>query len=487
MYSCAAAGEHSIDQAVEGQPGVAASAVDDWWHNDCAVSQLSRGDDGVLTKQKVPRGEVIIRAGGVVADCGSDPFPLYKTYLEELAAYSERDTAARDRLQSWVASLCPADSELESHLKENPLKEEMESSLSSLLLQLGNPMTLAELSKLTIKFERNAFAEGAFRLVTKLNHSCRPNCLAHFDKKAKQMVIMTTDDVPAGTELTINYLPESQWHLPTDQRRSILQRRYGFRCMCERCDCHSPAYQANSASKSIAMAEISLESMQCTQNGCKTGYCKPLDNHTAIDAPPDGWSVCSRCNTKPDFSMLDNMLSECYSKMIRIEAIWTMFQDRDDSSTEITEAILKNVIQICFSVIQYLEQKLHPHHWILCRVYFLVGRIMDKVQAACGIALADLEIADDYSFHAGSLFFVAARLRAGCDTKAVFSFLPIIPERSNLAGTLFQRAAEAKRTESILLKRDGHPEAEMCNLMFKEFEKKAINILRSIWKVCNTE
>ena len=84
MSAYAAADEHSVIQYEQGH-AVAAAEVGDLWHKDCVVSQLPRGDEGVLANKDVPRGEIIIRAGGVVADCGSDPFPLYHAYLEELA------------------------------------------------------------------------------------------------------------------------------------------------------------------------------------------------------------------------------------------------------------------------------------------------------------------------------------------------------------------------------------------------------------------
>ena len=217
----------------------------DAWHESCAVAVLARGDSGVIAAKPITRGEVVARGGGVVAECGAgNAFPLYEAYLEQLAT----SAGQRRRLESWAASLCPPDGEMEDILADRRAARGEgghagDEALRELLSRFGDPISLHEMSKLVVRFERNAFAEGAFRLVTKFNHSCRPNCLAHFDMQAGQMVIITTEDIPQGSELSINYISERQWHLPTDQRRSILQKRYGFWCMCPRCDCHAAKYK----------------------------------------------------------------------------------------------------------------------------------------------------------------------------------------------------------------------------------------------------
>ena len=51
-------------------------------------------------------------------------------------------------------------------------------------------------------------------------------------------VTCTVQDVEPGQELTISYLDLASDHAKstTDQRREALQRKYNFRCECERCE-----------------------------------------------------------------------------------------------------------------------------------------------------------------------------------------------------------------------------------------------------------
>ena len=66
-----------------------------------------------------------------------------------------------------------------------------------------------------------------------INHSCQPN--AHAFRSEDDLnsfaVIVATQDIPIGEEVTISYIDES---LPYGQRQEALQD-YGFLCCCPLC------------------------------------------------------------------------------------------------------------------------------------------------------------------------------------------------------------------------------------------------------------
>ena len=64
-----------------------------------------------------------------------------------------------------------------------------------------------------------------------LNHSCAPNCVLAFD--GAHLEIRTIKPVEKSEELTHSYVDLCQ---PTVTRQKVLKGRYGFDCVCERCE-----------------------------------------------------------------------------------------------------------------------------------------------------------------------------------------------------------------------------------------------------------
>ena len=74
-----------------------------------------------------------------------------------------------------------------------------------------------------------------FPLVSKLNHSCSPNCHVVWSRDCCAKIVAVAD-LPAGAELTIDYLANGD-HGPqaSTRRRRWLLEQYGFNCACEAC------------------------------------------------------------------------------------------------------------------------------------------------------------------------------------------------------------------------------------------------------------
>lgn len=72
---------------------------------------------------------------------------------------------------------------------------------------------------------------GIFPLVSRINHSCRPNAQHAYNEKLKSMLVHAVREIPAGEELTLSYLNGG----PSTQRKQILKDNFRFDCTCELC------------------------------------------------------------------------------------------------------------------------------------------------------------------------------------------------------------------------------------------------------------
>ncbi len=85
------------------------------------------------------------------------------------------------------------------------------------------------------KYKRNAFSfnmnPGFLFYATKLNHSCVPH-VKYYPSDNNTMVFETIRPIKAESEVFDSYI--NSW-LPYDERKALLQKRYGFECQCEKC------------------------------------------------------------------------------------------------------------------------------------------------------------------------------------------------------------------------------------------------------------
>ncbi|KAI9732698.1 MAG: hypothetical protein M1818_007432 [Claussenomyces sp. TS43310] len=77
----------------------------------------------------------------------------------------------------------------------------------------------------TNRFAVSNTAAGIFLVASRFNHSCHPLCTYLFDVVNQKLVLTTTNDIPAGQEITISY----------GYCASDLLECYGFLCDCGHC------------------------------------------------------------------------------------------------------------------------------------------------------------------------------------------------------------------------------------------------------------
>ncbi|KAL3675008.1 hypothetical protein R1sor_024956 [Riccia sorocarpa] len=86
--------------------------------------------------------------------------------------------------------------------------------------------------------ERAVRGYGLYTTAAFINHECLPNCcrFEYVDKAGKSntdIYIRAMHDLEPETEISISYFPIN-W--PYELRQERLEKEYGFKCTCERCD-----------------------------------------------------------------------------------------------------------------------------------------------------------------------------------------------------------------------------------------------------------
>lgn len=75
---------------------------------------------------------------------------------------------------------------------------------------------------------------GLFIVVSRINHSCLPNCAQRWDGGKGVMIIVPAREIDVGEEITLTYLENAE-SMGVVQRRESLMDGFGFWCECELC------------------------------------------------------------------------------------------------------------------------------------------------------------------------------------------------------------------------------------------------------------
>ena len=76
---------------------------------------------------------------------------------------------------------------------------------------------------------------GLFLLLSRFNHSCKPNVHNSWQEDRQVQVLRSTCDIDRGQELCISYLSLLTLCAPANERLGEISDRFGFDCMCESC------------------------------------------------------------------------------------------------------------------------------------------------------------------------------------------------------------------------------------------------------------
>ena len=92
-----------------------------------------------------------------------------------------------------------------------------------------------EIVRVGLALQHNGFASGLYHTLTKLNHSCSPNCIKFKPTAQSKWAseIWTVRDIAKGEELSICYCEPME--MTSQSMREYLLAQHRFSCLCELC------------------------------------------------------------------------------------------------------------------------------------------------------------------------------------------------------------------------------------------------------------
>lgn len=147
-------------------------------------------------------------------------------------------------------------------------------------LESSEPVDEREVLRLFLVLQHNGFGSGLYRHLTKVNHSCLPNCIKFGCSSSihNASEIWSTAPIRKGEELTICYVN------PVEQSSKAMQtyllQNHHFKCACARCSDASSTGTVGAAlideeslQENLEMAERELQLMKLDDEGDVVAHC----------------------------------------------------------------------------------------------------------------------------------------------------------------------------------------------------------------------
>jgi len=200
-----------------GEPIVSSTVI--FCHNGVCVKKSSHGM-GTFATKRIPTNTVLLKEKPHALD-----EPRSSEYIYKLIRRLLDNPDTKPKLESLVPlKIDPSD---EPHI---PPYSEMEEGHRKYLSDL----TPDQMRLMHAKIMRNWFSlgdrAGILFTGTRMNHSCDPN--VRYSMDGDHMVFRTARPIQKNEEIFDSYI---NGQLPYDERQRELQRRYGFRCACDKC------------------------------------------------------------------------------------------------------------------------------------------------------------------------------------------------------------------------------------------------------------
>jgi len=163
-------------------------------------------------------------------------------------------------------------------------------------------LTSDEIVRLYLVLQHNGFDSGLYSMLTKINHSCNPNCIKFIPSKGNAASeIWSTRPIAMNEEITICYC--SPIETTYTKRTEFIESHHSFKCKCRRCISESIKSKNDQYSNTIVLNEEALEETLL--------HIEIELNWLKLDSPPD---VIERCSILLKKSQkLINLFSEAKS------------------------------------------------------------------------------------------------------------------------------------------------------------------------------
>lgn len=92
-----------------------------------------------------------------------------------------------------------------------------------------------------------AYSGALYRLISRINHACAPNCAHGWNERTQKMTIHAVRPIAPGDEITVTYLGSERESPTRDERQTVLRAQFGFECCCELCSLPAAALAESDA------------------------------------------------------------------------------------------------------------------------------------------------------------------------------------------------------------------------------------------------
>lgn len=145
-------------------------------------------------------------------------------------------------------------------------------------------LTSDEIVRIYLVLQHNGFDSGLYSLLTKINHSCSPNCIKFIPLKGNAASeIWSTRPISVGEEITISYCNPIE--TTYTKRTKFIESHHSFRCKCRRCVEESIKSKNDQYSDTLVLNEEALEETLM--------HIEVELRWLQLDSPPD---VIERCS-----------------------------------------------------------------------------------------------------------------------------------------------------------------------------------------------
>jgi len=171
------------------------------------------------------------------------------SFAEITSVFNSLDSEKQARLLELQASAAPAAlSQLQCEGEMGKLLHNYNSVKESTVYQQGARVTqIFNANHVRVGEDENWVTSAVFEMYSRVNHSCRPNSTYKTlaGETGCQMVVTASQDLPANTELTINYIPTFQGGLASRADRRQRLQSWEFHCSCCLCSLAGQDLQQN--------------------------------------------------------------------------------------------------------------------------------------------------------------------------------------------------------------------------------------------------
>ncbi|KAM7191950.1 hypothetical protein V8F20_009074 [Naviculisporaceae sp. PSN 640] len=219
------------------------------WQKLYKVTPIPGKGLGAIATEKIPKGRIVLTDRAMILSAAEYPDDVTREQVQIL-------------LNRAVEQL--PDPEMVHNLSRKGRPEDGDfSEVEDLLLS----------NSFLVEVRRETLI-GLFGDLSRFNHDCRPNAIAHFSEKTLAMTIVASRDIGPEEELTISYIDPT---LAYAERQSTLHQIWGFTCTCSLCSLPLPERKA-SDKRRAEIQRLNDIVIQQAQSGNFRQAIKPSEN-----------------------------------------------------------------------------------------------------------------------------------------------------------------------------------------------------------------